>query len=75
MKRYRIWITVGPGEEKYELFDNMTQLVDWFIEKDKPLGGWGIEKYDDTQDIWVDAFYCDDLIELMWRMRDKLLDI
>jgi len=75
LKRYRIWITKGPGKEDYRLFETMAELARWFCEEDKPLGGWGIEKYDSTQNIWVDAFFCDDLIQLMWKMRDVLLKI
>lgn len=73
MKQYRIWITQGPEDETYRMFDDMAELARWFCTEDKPLGGWGIEKFDN--EMWVDAFYCDDLIELMWKMRDILLQI
>ena len=71
MKHYRVWITKGPGKESYKMFEDMQELAQWFCTEDKPLGGWGIEKYSDNT--WVDAFFCDDLIALMWAMRDILL--
>lgn len=75
LKEYRIWITMGVGEEKYVMFDNMAGLARWFLEEDKSLGGWGIERFTTTDNTWIDAFYCDDLIQLMWKMRDILLDL
>jgi len=75
LKQYRVWITVAPEEEKYILCEDMEDLARWFCEKDKPLSSWGIEKFTESDNTWVDAFYCDDLIQLMWKMRDILLKI
>ena len=73
MKQYRIWITKLPEDEEYIEFDDMEEVARWFVTKDKPLGGWGIEKFD--QNTWCQEFTDDDIIQLMWKMRDILLKI
>lgn len=73
LNKYRVWICISSDREEYRQFEDMHDLAYWFCTADKPLGGWGIEQYA-SDNTWVDAFFCEDLIQLMWEMRNILLD-
>jgi len=71
LNRYRIWHQKAPGEVDYLQAKDLKAVVKWICE-DMPVPciDWGIEKLDETQNIWVDAFCSDDLIALYVAMRD-----
>ena len=74
LNRYRIWHNKGKGEVDYWQKKNMDEVVKWIMEeKPCPCIDWGLEKFDETQNIWVDAFYSEDLVGLYVAMRDYYL--
>jgi len=70
LNNYRIWHHKGKGEVQYWQKKDMDEVVKWIMEE-KPVVciDWGIEKFDSTQNIWVDAFYSDDLLALYEAIR------
>jgi hypothetical protein len=44
----------------------MAGFVEWYLTAEKPEH-WGFEKYDN--DSWVDAFYSEDIFEILRAMR------
>ena len=71
---YRIWHHKGKGQVVYWQMKDMDAVVKWIME-DKPVPciDWGIEKFSTTQNIWVDAFYSDDLVGMYVAFRDYSL--
>ncbi|MHA2163501.1 MAG: hypothetical protein ACXABF_13855 [Candidatus Thorarchaeota archaeon] len=66
LNQYRVWIRRGPEKEDYEQFKDMAGFVEWYLTAEKPEH-WGFEKYDN--DSWVDAFYSEDIFEILRAMR------
>ncbi len=71
MSKYRVWIGRRDGDEDYVTFKTCTELAAWLM-KDWPKGFWGIEKYDN--DSWVDAFYSDDIVEIIVEIKGMIED-
>lgn len=71
LRKYRAWIGRRDGDEDYVTFRNATELAAWLM-KDWPTGYWGIEKYDN--DSWVDAFYSDDIVNLVCEIKGMAED-
>ena len=68
LNRYRVWQLIKPGEVKYTQLRDMGALVKWAREN-KSRQKWGIDKFDSTQNIWVDAFYSADLVAMYLAMQ------
>lgn len=65
LDKYRVWIFKGPGEEDAHNFKDMNSLIEFLYDSmEIDRNKWGIEKYDTTQNIWVDAFFSDDMIAM-----------
>jgi len=62
---YRVWIGRRDGDEDYVTFKTVAELAKW-LSGEWPKGYWGIEKYDN--DSWVDAFYSDDIVNVVGKI-------
>ena len=70
LSQYRLWKGYkvdGKGwTEKLYTFPDMKCLIAYLVlDSESPVVNdvfeWGIEKFDSTQNIWVDAFFSDDM--------------
>ena len=71
LSTYRVWIGRRDGNEDYVTFKNAAELAKW-LSGEWPTGYWGIEKYDN--DSWVDAFYSDDIVDVVTEMLGEVKD-
>lgn len=71
LSKYRIWIGRRDGDEDYVTFKTAVELAKW-LSGEWPKNYWGIEKYDN--DSWVDAFYSDDIVEIVCEIIEVIED-